>query len=156
VDIGNGYGGDNGTLLVEILTTSTGNITANSYKNARIGNGMVEYGFQRRRFHRPSAIEIFHLDDCAYFVNFPDHNSNEIVQRLGKLGLPHCKLFQRTDGFLRYFQEQKFTEKWSRCEMFNFEYRARFNIFNGRSFVDQSQYLFFHGLSKTANQSCST
>jgi hypothetical protein len=105
--------------------------------------GMIEHILQRRRFHHPTAIEIFCLSGRTYFVNFPEYHSTDIIQTLGKIEMPHRQLFQRNINFLKYFQEQRHTKKWSAGEMSNFEYLILLNIFSGRSFADPSQYPFF-------------
>jgi hypothetical protein len=102
----------------------------------------IERLFQRRRFHIPTAIELFLRDGRSYFINFPQLSSHEIVQRLVKV-LPNSVAIQRTQKFGKYLRELEVTEQWCQHKMSNFHYLVQLNILSGRSFTDHSQYPFF-------------
>jgi hypothetical protein len=108
----------------------------------------IEYIFQRRRFHHPTAIEIFCIDGRVFFLNFPGYRSQTLAHRLSRLPMPNLRAIQLTPDPAKYFRELGFTEKWQRGELSNFDYLVRLNIFSGRSFIDQSQYPFFPWILK--------
>jgi hypothetical protein len=95
----------------------------------------------RTHFHEPSAIEIFVSDGVTPFINFPGHNSFEILSRL-KAAVPQ-KVFIQTKPFPEPIRESEVMSDWVNGRLSNFDYLIHLNILSGRSFNDVTQYPIF-------------
>lgn len=108
---------------------------------------------QRRRLvQRQSGIEIFFLDGYSVLFNFPINpkNVDDVHNFLSKLlsSIKEAKIVQLktnppTKANKKLFEKLKFTDKWLKGEISNFEYLMRCNSYSGRSFHNLSQYPVF-------------
>jgi hypothetical protein len=89
--------------------------------------------FARRRFHRPTAVEIVLHDGRSFFIDFPNVKSAQIIDELRQVATTI-----ETPAAL----EPK-TQQWANGRLSNFEYLLFVNRLAGRTFSDFIQYPIF-------------
>uniref|UniRef100_A0A8I3WF73 Neurobeachin like 1 n=1 Tax=Callithrix jacchus TaxID=9483 RepID=A0A8I3WF73_CALJA len=95
-----------------------------------------------RRYNlRRSALEIFHVDQSNYFLNFKKEVRNKIYSRLLSLHSPNSYYGSRSPQEL--FKASGLTQKWVNREISNFDYLIQINTMAGRTYNDLAQYPVF-------------
>uniref|UniRef100_A0A2K5YND7 Neurobeachin like 1 n=1 Tax=Mandrillus leucophaeus TaxID=9568 RepID=A0A2K5YND7_MANLE len=95
-----------------------------------------------RRYNlRRSALEIFHVDQSNYFLNFKKEVRNKIYSRLLSLRSPNSYYGSRSPQEL--FKASGLTQKWVNREISNFDYLIQINTMAGRTYNDLAQYPVF-------------
>ncbi|XP_058520854.1 neurobeachin-like protein 1 isoform X1 [Ochotona princeps] len=94
-----------------------------------------------RRYNlRRSALEIFHVDQSNYFLNFRKEVRNKIYSRLLSLHSPNS---YGTRSPQELFKASGLTQKWVNREISNFDYLIQINTMAGRTYNDLAQYPVF-------------
>uniref|UniRef100_A0A452RXF0 Neurobeachin like 1 n=1 Tax=Ursus americanus TaxID=9643 RepID=A0A452RXF0_URSAM len=106
-----------------------------------------------RRYNlRRSALEIFHVDQSNYFLNFkkevckmlpfwkPHSVRNKVYSRLLSLHSPNS---YGTRSPQELFRASGLTQKWVNREISNFDYLIQINTMAGRTYNDLAQYPVF-------------
>uniref|UniRef100_A0A667HB29 Neurobeachin like 1 n=1 Tax=Lynx canadensis TaxID=61383 RepID=A0A667HB29_LYNCA len=94
-----------------------------------------------RRYNlRRSALEIFHVDQSNYFLNFKKEVRNKVYSRLLSLHSPNS---YGTRSPQELFKASGLTQKWVNREITNFDYLIQINTMAGRTYNDLAQYPVF-------------
>uniref|UniRef100_A0A8D1N3F4 Neurobeachin like 1 n=1 Tax=Sus scrofa TaxID=9823 RepID=A0A8D1N3F4_PIG len=94
-----------------------------------------------RRYNlRRSALEIFHVDQSNYFLNFKKEVRNKVYSRLLSLHSPNS---YGTRSPQELFKTSGLTQKWVNREISNFDYLIQLNTMAGRTYNDLAQYPVF-------------
>nr|XP_023422800.1 LOW QUALITY PROTEIN: neurobeachin-like protein 1 [Cavia porcellus] len=94
-----------------------------------------------RRYNlRRSALEIFHVDQSSYFLNFKKEVRNKVYSRLSSLNSPNS---YGTRSPQELFKASGLTQKWVNREISNFDYLIQLNTMAGRTYNDLAQYPVF-------------
>ncbi|XP_062950029.1 neurobeachin-like protein 1 isoform X5 [Cynocephalus volans] len=94
-----------------------------------------------RRYNlRRSALEIFHVDQSNYFLNFKKEVRNKVYSRLLSLHSPNS---YGTRSPQELFKASGLTQKWVNREISNFDYLVQINTMAGRTYNDLAQYPVF-------------
>uniref|UniRef100_A0A8C2NAX6 Neurobeachin like 1 n=1 Tax=Capra hircus TaxID=9925 RepID=A0A8C2NAX6_CAPHI len=94
-----------------------------------------------RRYNlRRSALEIFHVDQSNYFLNFKKEVRNKVYSRLLSLHSPNS---YGTRSPQELFKASGLTQKWVNREISNFDYLIQLNTMAGRTYNDLAQYPVF-------------
>ncbi|XP_048664305.1 neurobeachin-like protein 1 isoform X11 [Marmota marmota marmota] len=94
-----------------------------------------------RRYNlRRSALEIFHVDQSNYFLNFKKEVRNKVYSRLLSLHSPNS---YGTRSPQELFKASGLTQKWVNREISNFDYLIQINTIAGRTYNDLAQYPVF-------------
>ncbi|KAM5229140.1 neurobeachin-like protein 1 isoform 2-T2 [Ctenodactylus gundi] len=94
-----------------------------------------------RRYNlRRSALEIFHVDQSNYFLNFKKEVRNKVYSRLLSLNSPNS---YGTRSPQELFKASGLTQKWVNREISNFDYLIQINTMAGRTYNDLAQYPVF-------------
>lgn len=94
-----------------------------------------------RRYNlRRSALEIFHVDQSNYFLNFKKEVRNKVYSRLLSLHSPNS---YGTRSPQELFKASGLTQKWVNREISNFDYLIQINTVAGRTYNDLAQYPVF-------------
>uniref|UniRef100_A0A667II89 Neurobeachin like 1 n=1 Tax=Lynx canadensis TaxID=61383 RepID=A0A667II89_LYNCA len=101
-----------------------------------------------RRYNlRRSALEIFHVDQSNYFLNFKKEVckmlpfwKNKVYSRLLSLHSPNS---YGTRSPQELFKASGLTQKWVNREITNFDYLIQINTMAGRTYNDLAQYPVF-------------
>ncbi|XP_060050086.1 neurobeachin-like protein 1 [Erinaceus europaeus] len=94
-----------------------------------------------RRYNlRRSALEIFHVDQSNYFLNFKKEVRNKVYTRLLSLHSPNS---YGTRSPQELFKASGLTQKWVNREISNFDYLIQINTMAGRTYNDLAQYPVF-------------
>ncbi|XP_059134551.1 neurobeachin-like protein 1 isoform X2 [Peromyscus eremicus] len=94
-----------------------------------------------RRYNlRRSALEIFHVDQSNYFLNFKKEVRNKVYSRLLSLHSPNS---YGTRSPQELFRASGLTQKWVNREITNFDYLIQINTMAGRTYNDLAQYPVF-------------
>ncbi|MBZ3888746.1 Neurobeachin-like protein 1 [Sciurus carolinensis] len=94
-----------------------------------------------RRYNlRRSALEIFHVDQSNYFLNFKKEVRNKVYSRLLSLHSPNS---YGTRSPQELFKASGLTQKWVNREISNFDYLIQINTMAGRTYNDLAQYPVF-------------
>ncbi|XP_029425830.1 neurobeachin-like protein 1 isoform X6 [Nannospalax galili] len=94
-----------------------------------------------RRYNlRRSALEIFHVDQSNYFLNFKKEVRNKVYSRLLSL---HCPNSYGARSPQELFKASGLTQKWVNREITNFDYLIQINTMAGRTYNDLAQYPVF-------------
>ncbi|XP_033620440.1 neurobeachin-like protein 1 isoform X2 [Fukomys damarensis] len=94
-----------------------------------------------RRYNlRRSALEIFHVDQSNYFLNFKKEVRNKVYSRLLSLTSPNS---YGTRSPQELFKASGLTQKWVNREISNFDYLIQINTMAGRTYNDLAQYPVF-------------
>ncbi|XP_053452909.1 neurobeachin-like protein 1 isoform X1 [Nycticebus coucang] len=94
-----------------------------------------------RRYNlRRSALEIFHVDQSNYFLNFKKEVRNKVYSRLLSLHSPNSYGSRSPQEF---FKASGLTQKWVNREISNFDYLIQINTMAGRTYNDLAQYPVF-------------
>uniref|UniRef100_A0A8C5LHT8 Neurobeachin like 1 n=1 Tax=Jaculus jaculus TaxID=51337 RepID=A0A8C5LHT8_JACJA len=94
-----------------------------------------------RRYNlRRSALEIFHIDQSNYFLNFRKEVRNKVYSRLLSLHSPNSF---GTRSPQEIFKASGLTQKWVNREISNFDYLIQINTMAGRTYNDLAQYPVF-------------
>ncbi|XP_006862088.1 PREDICTED: neurobeachin-like protein 1 [Chrysochloris asiatica] len=94
-----------------------------------------------RRYNlRRSALEIFHVDQSNYFLNFKKEVRNRVYSRLLSLHSPNS---YGTRSPQEVFKASGLTQKWVNREISNFDYLIHINTVAGRTYNDLAQYPVF-------------
>uniref|UniRef100_A0A452VAA3 Neurobeachin like 1 n=1 Tax=Ursus maritimus TaxID=29073 RepID=A0A452VAA3_URSMA len=94
-----------------------------------------------RRYNlRRSALEIFHVDQSNYFLNFKKEVRNKVYSRLLSLHSPNS---YGTRSPQELFRASGLTQKWVNREISNFDYLIQINTMAGRTYNDLAQYPVF-------------
>lgn len=94
-----------------------------------------------RRYNlRRSALEIFHVDQSNYFLNFKKEARNKVYSRLLSLHSPNS---YGTRSPQELFKASGLTQKWVNREISNFDYLIQINTMAGRTYNDLAQYPVF-------------
>ncbi|XP_053514799.1 neurobeachin-like protein 1 isoform X2 [Artibeus jamaicensis] len=94
-----------------------------------------------RRYNlRRSALEIFHVDQSNYFLNFKKEVRNKVYSRLLSFHSPNS---YGTRSPQELFKASGLTQKWVNREISNFDYLIQINTMAGRTYNDLAQYPVF-------------
>ncbi|KAM6152194.1 neurobeachin-like protein 1 isoform 1-T1 [Erethizon dorsatum] len=94
-----------------------------------------------RRYNlKRSALEIFHVDQSNYFLNFKKEVRNKVYGRLLSLNSPNS---YGTRSPQELFKASGLTQKWVNREISNFDYLIQINTMAGRTYNDLAQYPVF-------------
>nr|XP_048315334.1 neurobeachin-like protein 1 isoform X2 [Myodes glareolus] len=94
-----------------------------------------------RRYNlRRSALEIFHIDQSNYFLNFKKEVRNKVYSRLLSLHSPNSYGARSPQEL---FKASGLTQKWVNREITNFDYLIQINTMAGRTYNDLAQYPVF-------------
>ncbi|XP_023565929.1 neurobeachin-like protein 1 [Octodon degus] len=94
-----------------------------------------------RRYNlRRSALEIFHVDQSNYFLNFKKEVRNKVYSRLLSFNSPNS---YGTRSPQELFRASGLTQKWVNREISNFDYLIQINTMAGRTYNDLAQYPVF-------------
>ncbi|XP_045053926.2 neurobeachin-like protein 1 isoform X4 [Desmodus rotundus] len=94
-----------------------------------------------RRYNlRRSALEIFHVDQSNYFLNFKKEVRNKVYSRLLSFHSPNS---YGTKSPQELFKASGLTQKWVNREISNFDYLIQINTMAGRTYNDLAQYPVF-------------
>ncbi|XP_075385717.1 neurobeachin-like protein 1 isoform X2 [Tenrec ecaudatus] len=94
-----------------------------------------------RRYNlRRSALEIFHVDQSNYFLNFRKEVRNKVYSRLLSLHSPNSYGARSPQ---EAFKASGLTQKWVNREISNFDYLIQINTIAGRTYNDLAQYPVF-------------
>ncbi|XP_066200989.1 neurobeachin-like protein 1 isoform X3 [Saccopteryx leptura] len=94
-----------------------------------------------RRYNlRRSALEIFHVDQSNYFLNFKKEVRNKVYSRLLSFHSPNS---YGTRSPQELFRASGLTQKWVNREISNFDYLIQINTMAGRTYNDLAQYPVF-------------
>ncbi|XP_038194419.1 neurobeachin-like protein 1 isoform X2 [Arvicola amphibius] len=94
-----------------------------------------------RRYNlRRSALEIFHIDQSNYFLNFKKEVRNKVYSSLLSL---HSANSYGARSPQELFKASGLTQKWVNREITNFDYLIQINTMAGRTYNDLAQYPVF-------------
>ncbi len=97
-----------------------------------------------RRYNlRPSALEFFLVNQTNFLINVEKKLRRQIYQKIMSLKLPGMKSVFPTITPQEIFKESKFTDKWIKREISNFDYLIMLNTIAGRTYNDLNQYPIF-------------
>jgi hypothetical protein len=97
-----------------------------------------------RRYNlRPSALEFFLINQTNFLINVEKKLRRQIYQKIMSLKLPGMKSVLPSNTPQEIFKESKFTDKWIKREISNFDYLMMLNTIAGRTYNDLNQYPIF-------------
>jgi len=116
---------------------------SNEGKAIQIGFNEINYVFWQWLLHRPTAIEVFTMNNRSYFFNFPElDDRSPVIRILASSKSSNTVYIQTKHPSLEIFS-LGLIDKWKCGEISNFEYLLWVNQFSGRSFNNPQAYPIF-------------
>jgi hypothetical protein len=88
---------------------------------------------------RKTGIEIYLKTGTSYLIDFQTLDAFSFAKIARKADLPACRVLPRPD----LFATSKLQSRWLAGDISSFEYLAKLNVLDGRSFHDASSYPIF-------------
>ncbi|KAH3744448.1 neurobeachin 2 [Pelomyxa schiedti] len=97
----------------------------------------------RRFLLRPSALEIFFVDQTNVFLNFPQRKNRAMYSKIVDILKPPNLAYSDSRSPADILRSSGLTKQWQMYQLSNFDYLMQLNTIAGRSYNDITQYPVF-------------